>query len=250
MPSKIPDLAQLTTVADGDELAFNDLSGPNHTKRISKLNLLLGLTKNVVVQVKTVGTGTYTPTAGMVKVLVICVGGGGGSPAENAADAAVSGGGGGGCAIKLFTAAEIGAGQTYLVAATSTGAGNSSGLGTANALLLATGGAIGVSTGLSTTVGVGAKGGLGGVGTLGDLNIRGGSGSRGTVFSTANARGGDGGDSFLGSGGRGGSTTTLEQGEAGGEYGGGAGGGETSGGTDLSAVAGAAGIMYFIEFIG
>lgn len=248
--AKTTALASLTDPVVSDLLvAVDDPAGSPVTKKLAISALLALAMTNVVVQVKTAGSGTYTPTSGMKKVLVICVGGGGGSPAETVADAAVSGGGGGGAAIKLFDAATIGASQAYTVAATSTGAGNTSGLGTANALLQATGGAVGVSTGLTTTVGVGARGGQGGIGTLGDLNIRGGSGGRGTVYSTANAEGGNGGNSILGGGGRGGSATGVEAGEAGGDYGGGAGGGQTSNGNDISAVAGAQGVIYFIEFL-
>lgn len=245
----IPDLTQLTTIADGDELFIHDADA-NLSKRISKLNFLLGLTKNVVVQVKTSGTGTYTPTAGMLKVLVICVGGGGGCPAQPATDGKVSGGGGGGTAIKLFTAAEIGASQPYAVGAAASGvAGNTSGLGTANALLQATGGGVGVIF-ASTTVGVGEKGGLGGIGTLGDLNIQGGPGGRATAYGAATGCGGNGGDSFLGAGGRLGHATAIEQGENGYAYGGGASGGHTPGTANLDVTAGAAGVIYFIEFIG
>lgn len=206
-----------------------------------------GKLKQVSVQVKTSGSGTYTPTTGTQYVLVICVGGGGGAAAATGADEAVSGGGGGGTAIELYTVAAA-TGQPYVVAATSTGAGNTSGFGTANALLQATGGGAGTATGNSTASMV--RGGAGGVGTLGDINMTGQGGSPGITLTTAIGCGGNGGSSFYGGGGRGGvNTTTFQQGEAGGNFGGGAGGGHTSDGTDLTAVAGAAGIMYFIEFV-
>jgi len=144
--------------------------------------------KNVAVQVKTSGSGTYTPTTNMQSVLVICVGGGGGTPAETAADAAISGGGGGGAAIKLFSAATIAGGQPYTVGASSTAGGNTSGLGTGNALLQATGGGIGASTGNSTSARV--KGGAGGVGTLGDLNLVGEGGKTGVTATTTVGSGG------------------------------------------------------------
>lgn len=245
--SKITDLAALTTPATDDLLAIvDDVAGTPVTKKITLANLFTLAVSNVTVQVKTSGSGTYTPTAGMRKVLVICVGGGGGAPAATGVDEAVSGGGGGGTAIKLFAAADIGASKVYVVAATSTTTGNTSGFGVANALLQATGGGPGVATGNSTAAMV--RGGIGGVGTLGDLNLTGGGGDAGVTTTTAIGNGGNGGDSFLGGGGRGGINT--QQGEAGGDYGGGAGGGHTSDGTDLSAVAGAAGVIYFIEFIG
>lgn len=245
--AKITALTALVTAATEDLLAIvDDPSGTPVTKKITLANLITSLlVSNVVVQTKTAGSDTYTPTSGMKKVLVICVGGGGGTPAETVADAAISGGGGGGAAIKLFDAATIGASQAYTVAATSTSGGNTSGLGTANALLQATGGEIGASTGLATAAMV--RGGGGGVGTNGDLNLKGAGGGPGITTTTAIGCGGNGGDSLCGGGGRGGINT--EEGEAGGDFGGGAGGGHTSAGTDLAAVAGAAGVMYFIEFL-
>src|SRR3990167_8950254 len=169
-----------TTVATaGDPGAGAEIGGTIW----NALHTVTGLLSNVVIQVILTGTTTYTPTTGMTKVLVICVGGGGGTPAETAADAAVSGGGGGGCAIKLFTAADIGASKTCAIGASSTGAGNTSGLGTANALLQATGGGIGVSTGNSTAAMV--RGGIGGVGTLGDVNLKGTGGMPGVTASTS-----------------------------------------------------------------
>jgi hypothetical protein len=68
---------------------------------------------SVTTQVKGVGSGTYTPTAGMLQVLVIAIGGGGGGGIISAADEASGGGGGGGCAVKLFAAAAIGASKAY-----------------------------------------------------------------------------------------------------------------------------------------
>lgn len=243
---KITALTALTTPATVDLLAIvDDPGGTPVTKKITLADLFKLVMTNVVVQVKTDSSGTYTPTAGMKKVLVICQAGGGGAPAATGADEAVSGGGGGGTAIKLFSAATIGASQAYAVGQTSTSGGNASSLGTAGALLSATGGAVGVATGNST--GAFVKGGQGGIGSNGDLNLRGGSGMHGITFSTSLGCGGNGGSSFCGGGGRGGVNT--EQGEAGGNYGGGAGGGHTSDGTDLSAVAGAQGVIYFIEFL-
>src|SRR3990167_6874106 len=193
-----------TTVATaGDPGAGAEIGGTIW----NALHTVTGLLSNVVIQVILTGTTTYTPTAGMTKVLIICIGGGGGCPAETAADAAVSGGGGGGCAIKLFTAADIGVSKTCLIGAASTGAGNNSGLGTANALLQATGGAIGVSTGNSTAAMV--RGGIGGVGTLGDLNINGEGGGPGITTTTAIGCGGNGGNSVLGGGGRGGINSAI-----------------------------------------
>lgn len=247
---KITDLTALTGVADADLLAIiDDVAGTPVTKKVTIAELLKLAVRNVVIQVLTSSSGTYTPTAGMKKVLAIAVGGGGGAPAATGADEAVSGGGGGGAAIRLLTAAQIGASKAYAVGQTSTSGGNSTTLDSGT-LLQATGGAVGVATGNSTTLGTQAKGGQGGIGSNGDINIRGGSGGPGTIFSTSQGQGGMGGNSIFGGGGRGGVTsTTFEQGEAGGAYGGGAGGGHTSDGTDLTAVAGAAGVLIMIEFL-
>jgi hypothetical protein len=245
--TKITALTALTAPTTDDLVAVVDApSGSAITQKLTLANLLTLFVSNVVVQVKTSGTGTYTPTALMKKVLVICVGGGGGVPSENANDAAISGGGGGGTAIKLFTAAEIGGSKSYTVGAASTGAGNNSFLGAGGSeILLATGGGIGVSTGNSA--GAAVRGGQGGIGSLGDLNFRGDSGDAGVTVSTTFGWGGQGGDSFVGAGGRPGLNTQI--GEAGFDYGGGAGGSHVSDGTDEAAVSSAAGIMYFIEFL-
>src|SRR3990167_726517 len=145
---------------------IDDPGGTPASQKMTIASLLTLAVSNVVVQTILAGTTTYTPTALMKKCLVICVGGGGG-----------------GCAIKLFTAADIGASKTCVVGASSTGAGNTSGLGTANALLQATGGGIGVSTGNSTAAMV--RGGIGGVGTLGDVNLKGTGGMPGVTASTS-----------------------------------------------------------------
>lgn len=244
--TKVTGLTANTTPLTTDLLLLiDDPGGTPLSQKMTIASLLTLAVSNVVVQTLTAGTTTYTPTALMKKVLVICVGGGGGTPAETAADAAVSGGGGGGCAIKLFTAADIGASKACVIGAASTGAGNTSGLGAANNLLQATGGGIGVSTGNSTAAMV--QGGIGGVGTLGDLNLKGTGGGPGITTTTAIGCGGTGGDSFLGGGGRGGINSQI--GEAGGTYGGGAGGSHVSDGVDIAAVSGAAGVIYCIEFL-
>ena len=235
----------LAPKGDGSTNKFLNANAAYSQLALSDLSDGANAITQVVVQVKTSGSGTYTPTTGMKYVLVICVGGGGGAPAATGADEAVSGGGGGGTAIELFTAATIGGSQTYVVGASSTTTGNTSGLGTANALLQATGGGAGVATGNATAAM--RQGGIGGVGTLGDINMNGTGGGTGITTSTAIGCGGNGGSSHYGGGGRGGINT--QQGEAGGDYGGGAGGGHTSDGTDLTAVSGSAGVIYFIEYL-
>ena len=194
---------------------------------------------------------TYTPTAGMLQVLVICVGGGGGGGSVTAADDTSGGGGGGGCAIELFTAATIGASKLYVAGAGAAagGTGSTSRLGAvASELIQATGGGPGLATGNNATVGVQAAGGAGGVGTLGKLNIQGQPGRRAVVYSTSAGCGGAGGSSAFGAGGA--QSGTDAAGNAGGAYGGGGGGCHTSADVDRTGGAGAAGVLYMIEFNG
>lgn len=197
---------------------------------------------SVAVQTFT-SNGTYTPAAGMVSCLVICVGGGGAGGDATATDAVGGGGGGGGTAIKLFDAATVGASQSVTVAAASTGAGNSSSFG---GLMSASGGDVGATIN-STTVGVNCAGGAGGIGSGGDLNISGGPGGRGIIFSTNNGRGGYGGSSYFGGGGA--ESGSNSAGSSGTAYGSGGGGGHASTATDRLGGDGAAGVVYIIEYI-
>lgn len=231
-------------------VAVDDPSGTPITKKLALTNFAALTVSNVAVQVKTSGSGTYTPTAGMKKVLVICVGGGGGGAGGLNTDSAGGGGGGGATAVKLFTAADIGASQAYAVGAASAaaGAGNTSGLGTANALLQATGGGAGTAGATFSVVGVTVAGGAGGTATGGDLNISGQRGGRGVIFSGADGLGGKGGNSVFGKGGAPGGTNVA--GGNGSAYGGGGAGGHASATADRDGGTGAAGVIYFIEFIG
>lgn len=187
--------------------------------------------------------GTYTPAAGMVSCLVICVGGGGAGGDATATDAVGGGGGGGGTAIKLFDAATVGASQSVTVAAASTGAGNSSSFG---GLMSASGGDVGATV-TGTTVGLNCAGGAGGVGSGGDLNINGAPGGRGIIFSTNNGNGGAGGSSCFGGGGS--ESGSNAAGGTGTDYGSGGGGGHASTATDRLGGDGAAGVVYIIEYI-
>jgi hypothetical protein len=241
---KITALTALTSPATEDLLAIvDDPSGSPVTKYITLANLLTLFVSNVVVQVLSSASGTYTPTAGMKKCLMIAVGPGGNGGNVTAADEASGGGGGGGTAVKLFTSTDIGASKPYTVGQSS---GNNTTLNTTT--LVANSGSNGSVTGNTTTVGVSAAGGAGGSASGGDLNIPGAPGERGVIYSTADGCGGAGGSSVFGMGG--GPSGTEAAGNAGTAYGGGGGGAHCAGGVDRSGGSGAAGVIYVIEFLG
>lgn len=244
-------LDALTTPALVDLLvAVDDPSGTPITKKLALSDLLTTLAiSNVVVQVKTVGSGTYTPTAGMKKVLGIAVGGGGGGAGGINTDSAGGGGGGGGAVIRLMTAAQIGASKAYVVGAggAATSAGAATTLDTAGALLNAGGGGAGTAGATFSVVGVTTAGGAGGTAANGDLNIPGQPGGRGVIFSATIGRGGTGGRSLLGLGGPEGGTDAV--GVAAGQYGGGGSGGHAAAAADRAGGAGADGILYLIQFL-
>lgn len=241
---KITELTALTTPALEDLLAIvDDPSGTPVTKKITIENLIAGLfLGNVVIQTLTSSSGTYTPTAKMKKVWMIAVGPGGNGGNITAADEASGGGGGGGCAIKLFSAADIGASKPYTVGQSS---GNNTTLNTTT--LVANSGSNGAVTGNTTTVGVGAAGGAGGTASGGDLNIPGEPGQRAIIYSTTHGCGGAGGSSAFGNGGA--ESGTEAAGNNGTAYGGGGGGAHTANDTNRNGGTGAAGVIYAIEFL-
>jgi hypothetical protein len=241
---KITQLTELTTPTTDDMLAVvDDPAGTPLSKKLSILNLLtLGLS-NVTVQVLTSATPTYTPTTAMKKVLFILVGPGGNGGNVTAADDASGGGGGGGVVIKLNTAAQVGGSQSCTV-------GQSSGNNTAisGLSLTASSGSNGSATGNTTTLGTQAAGGAGGAASGGDLNIPGMPGMRALIYDTTNGCGGSGGNSVFGLGGA--QSGTNVAGNNGTAYGGGGGGCHTNADVDRSGGAGAAGVIYAVEFLG
>lgn len=242
--AKITALAALTAPTTDDlTVIVDDPAGTPTTKKITLANLLTLFVSNVVVQILTSASGTYTPTAGMKKVWMIAVGPGGDGAAITAADEASGGGGGGGCAIKLFSAADIGASKPYTVGQSS---GNNTTLDTT--LLIANSGADGSVTGNTTTLGVQAAGGAGGTASGGDLNIAGDPAMRAIIYSTTHGSGGSGGCSAFGFGGA--QSGSEAAGNNGTLYGGGGGGAHTATDVNRSGGAGAAGVIYAIEFIG
>jgi hypothetical protein len=237
-------LEALTAPSLSDILAIiDDPSGTPLSKKVTLSDFATLTVRDVVVQVKTVGSGTYTPTAGMKKVLAIAVGGGGAGAGGINTDSAGGGGGGGGTVIRLMTAADIGASKSYVVGA----AGNATTLDTAGALMNAGAGGAGTAGAQAGALGVHAAGGTGGAASNGDLNIPGMAGAVGLTFSGTDGMGGPGGSSRFGFGG--GSAGTNVAGVAGTAYGGGGSGGHASATQDRAGASGADGILYLIEFL-
>ena len=159
--SKITALTALTTPATEDLLAIvDDPSGTPITKKVTIANLLTLFLSNVVVQVLTSASGTYTPTTGMKKVLLILVGPGGNGAGVTAADDAGGGGAGGATAIALVTASFVGASKPYNVGQS---VGNSTRFNTST--VVAGSGGNGNATGNTVVLGAGAAGGAGGLAT-------------------------------------------------------------------------------------
>lgn len=209
--------------------------------------------------------GTYTPSSGMKYCIVVAIGGGGGGGGADCTDttalAAAGGGEGGGLAMKMYTAAEIGASASVTIGTAGT-AGDNTGTaggdggdttfdpaGTGATITgLGGDGGDGVSTGVFT-VGVGGTAESGG--TNGTLNVPGQSGTTGR--NSFDAVGGDGGNSaWLGHGGKGGWGIDGNAGVAGtdgGGYGGGGGGaGAYNNTTGAAGGAGSAGAVIVVEF--
>ena len=246
-------LTALTTPALEDVLAVvDDPSVTPISKKVTLANFAPLTVSNVVVQVKTVGSGTYTPTTGMKKVLAIAVGGGGAGAGGVNTDSAGGGGGGGGTVIRLMTAAQIGASKAYVVGAGGVAATPSAGTATTldgGTLMNAGGGGVGTGGATFSVLGVSVAGGAGGAASGGDLNIPGQAGERGVIFDGTTGIGGGGGDSVLGFGGNASAIGNVA-GVAGVQYGGGGSGGHASATQDRLGGAGAAGVLYFIEFLG
>lgn len=250
----IQGLTALTTPAREDLLVVvDDPSGTPITKKLTIANLATLAISDVVVQVKTVGSGTYTPTTGMQKVLGIAVGGGGAGAGGLATDSAGGGGGGGGTVIRLMTAAEIGASKAYVVGAGGTGgtsptAGAATTLDAAGALMNAGGGGVGTAGATFSVIGVHVAGGTGGTASNGTLNIPGQPGGRGVIFDGTVGAGGEGGHSVFGHGAAHGGTGLA--GVNGTAYGGGGSGGHAATAGDRVGGNGADGILFLLEFLG
>lgn len=229
-----------------DELVCADAPGGSAaSKQFTIAQFIAALClSNVVVQTLTVASGTYTPTSGMKKVLGIAVGSGGAGAGGINTDSAGGGGGGGGTVFRLMTAAQIGASKAYAVGQANTG--NPTTLDAAGALMNAGGGGNGTAGSQGGTISGAAAGGTGGTAANGDLNIPGTPGGAGRVYSGTAGCGGKGGSSVFGFG-----AAEPGSGAAGGngtDYGGGGAGGHAATASDRAGGAGAAGVLYMIEF--
>ena len=200
-----------------------------------------GFSSMVIQSFTVAGAGTYTPTSGMKFAKVICTGGGGNSGTAANTDSVTGGGGGGGTAIRIYTAAEIGVDEAYVVGAATTDSTFSAG-GT----LLTCGAGEDTAEGAGGTVWV-DNGGAGGTASGGTTNLTGQGGGLGVIATTTVGFGGTGGASYWGGGAVAATSDTI--GVAGTNWGSGAAGAHAAGATDRAGANGAVGIIYIEEYI-
>lgn len=212
------------------------------------------------VYLTTPGSGTYTAPANLIQAYVECIGGGGGGYASYGASSGTTGGSAGGYCAKMFTAAVIGASQSYSVggggaggAATNINPGNPGSAGgntTFGSFMTANGG--GAGTGYNTIN-------PGGGATGGDINIQGGTGTAGVGISDGlgyyATNSGNGGSSMYGQGGAGSwsnSSGYAPVGNSGTGYGSGPAGnfGVNESGARIGGSNGQPGIIIITEYIG
>ncbi len=204
------------------------------------------------------GSGTYTPTAGMLYCIIEMVGGGGGGGGTNGNNAFAGGGGAGSYARSVVTAAAIGASKSVTVGAAGTAGANTGGNG-------GTGGASSVGTIITTNGGAGgtgdttgtaaahtSTGGAGGAAGTADVGIVGGAGANGEQVAAGTGwvnMQGSGADSMMGSGSvlviSGGAAPAAVLGVAATGYGAGGGGAR---GTSKAGGAGTIGLVVITEF--
>jgi hypothetical protein len=213
----------ISLAAANDQTLKGNVSGgsaaPIDLTKSQVLTMLSNPINQINIQrVTATGAGTYTPTSGMVYVMVeaqAAGGGGGGAAAAAAGQGASAAGGGGGEYIRaLFTAAQIGASKAYSVGAKGTGGAAGANNGTAggnttfNTTWIVTNGGGGGSGRTSTaslgiiqpTSGTGGNGGSVATGTLIDQNA-GSFGQFSMQISAANSISGSGGNAGDGSAG-------------------------------------------------
>lgn len=193
------------------------------------------------------GSGTYTPSSGMVYCIAEVVGGGGAGGGSGTANFPGGGGGAGGYGRSVISAATIGSSQSVTIGAAGVGSsgsvGGDGGTSSLGALISCTGGG-GGAAGASATAGNSVAGGAGGTSSSADINISGGGGGAGlSGLKTSGA----GGNCIYGAGGIAKATSAIVSGSAGLGYGAGGGGACTSG-TSQAGGDGAAGIVIITEF--
>lgn len=222
----------------------------------------------VLLNIQTFTTNdTYVPSAGATNAQVIVTGGGAGGggadgPAADTTNETVAGGGGaGGTSIALIDLTSITSVNVIVGGGGGggTNAGGSGSIGQDSAFgthATGTGGAIGGGTGQTNATGCAAAGaigtpGAGGTATAGDVNVTGGSGYSGSCLAEITI-GGEGGASYWGGGGRGGTDPTANgcsAGITGAAYGSG-GGGASCEDSDTGATggSGAGGVVVVYEY--
>lgn len=229
-------------------------SGSGNTITINGPTALDFSTKNQVFT----GSGTYTPTTGMLFCQITSLGGGGGGGGAVVAGAGeFSSGGGGGAgeyAVGIFSAATIGASQTVTIGAAGTGAvgaaGTNGGNTSVGALITTFGGSGAVAGTLSTAgntfLSPGGAGGTGGAG--GDYRSPGFPGINGMSSATGLiCYGGTGASSQLGSGAL--EAVGFHAGSNALGYGAGGGGANQGNGAAFAGGNGSAGIVVIQEYI-
>ncbi len=231
-PAVFPDTNHNINLLGVGGISTSGNSGTN-TVTISGSSSSLSLN---IQTVSTAGAGTYTPTAGMAYCIVECIGGGGAG--GSGASRGSSGGGAGGYCRKVFSAADIGTSQAYVVGSAGT-SGTAGGNTTFGSFLIANGGQAGTSGS--------SFGGAGGGASGGDVNIQGQQGSGGIIGDdhAFDGFGGNGGNSVWGLGGPGKANNVSGAGVNGAGYG--AGGGGSLGSSSSSS--GSVGAIIITEYI-
>jgi len=195
------------------------------------------------------GSGTYTPSTGMLYCQIMCLGGGGGGGGvSSGGDREAGGGGAGGMSLGLQTAADIGASQTVTIGSAGSGAtagantGGNGGDTSVGTLCIGKGG----SGGVGSAGGSGGAGGAGGIAGTGNITASpGGSGLTGVGGTVGTS--GSGANSAYGGGGLG--TATNANGNAASGRGAGGGGGRDQGTSgNKSGGAGTAGLVIITEY--
>lgn len=205
----------------------------------------------------TSGSSTYNTPAGATAILVECVGGGGGGggQAGSATQAGLANGGGAGGYLRKLIASPS-ASYPYTIGAKGTGGATSTGnsgtdttFGSGGSLLTAKGGTGGGTSGLGTGALIQSGGAGGTVSTGGDVNVGGSPGLPGLRLSATVCRGGNGANSYFGSGGRGAAENAAGDNALGSGSGGG-GAAVASVNTNRAGGDGTDGIIVITEFYG